>query len=931
MRLLRSIILAMLLAAGVARASAGNGRLYTSRDLSSAFVNCLAQTQQGYLWVGTSDGLDRFDGYHFVHYRHSDTDTTSLPHKLITALFTSSDGTLWVGTAKGLARYDSATDRFVTVRLPGKGGDTWRITQMAQQPDGRLVIATSGAGLFELAESATRGVPTKRYSDHKGDDFVPAVGVDSKGRVWTGSNDGQISCHDTRGRRLLAVQTGFGLPVTILNGAGGDVIVVCKNGTVVFSEALKIKSKTPAKYSLSSAFFTKTHGLLVGTAHGLMRLDAHGNGFEDIKIDNNDIDVTSTNVTAILADRQGNLWAGSAGRGLLFLAQKRRAFAVWTLAGQGIKTGSNISSVARAADGGVWVALRGDRLCHFTPQGHADRQVAAPDGLNFVYRDRTGQLWVGAATTLYRMDERSGRMSKVMTFSCDYLQAMTTPPTDPRLKRGGEAADPIFVATFGRGIAMISRSPVAQWRGEAFHMSQRDTKRGSVCNDWPFAMTVDSRGLLWVATSSGVSCYDPERNMFRPFGWRNLLEGISCLSVAEAANGDVIIGTERGLYLFDRRRNRVAAFPHAEALRDKSVPSIVTTEGGDFWCSTSAGLWHYVARQRQFVSHAADAGLPEREFTENTGLRLADGRLLFAANGSMAVFSPFAVEGDGRQPLSPTLTAVFVGGRRVRNHGLDFSYRDNSFTLEFSNFDFASAGSTVLEYRLDDGRWTALPQGQNAIVFSRLAPGTHKLLTRVSTGGRRSVARRLILTVRQPWYISTVALIVYALVVILLAAYIYWRRKSRMRQREAMEQMQSTIDRLLERSRRLKERQDDEVARLGQQVARPEVADADAALMDRVMASINRHVADADYDVAQMSSDAGLSRSQLHRKMKELTGLSPAEFLRNLRLEQAARLLKERNAGVSQVAYAVGFNSPNTFSKAFKLRFGCSPKEFAEQ
>lgn len=931
MRTLRTIIFILLPAFALAGAKAATGRLYTSRELSSAFVNCLTQTRQGYLWAGTGEGLDRFDGYHFAHYRHSDGDTTSLPHKLVTALFTSRRGTLFIGTAKGLARYDEANDRFVRISLPGKGGDTWRITQMTQLPDGRMLIGTAGGGLFELAEGQTRGAHSKRYSYRKGGDYVHAVGVDPKGRVWTGGNDGLVSCYGTDGRRLLSVRPGLGLPVTIVNGAGGDMIVVCKNGVIVFSGSLAVKSRATADCAISSAFFTEAHGLLLGTAHGLMRPNANGTGYEAVDTGGTDTGLGSTNVTAIFTDRQGNVWIGSAGRGLLALVRQRRAFTVWTLDGQGIRTGSNISSVARASDGGVWVTLRGASLYHFTPHGQADRKVAAPKGLNFIYRDREGQLWVGAATTLYRMDERSGHMTKVRTFDCDYLQAMAAPLTDPHLQTGGEAADPIFVATFGRGMAMIPRSPVAEWRGETFHMAQRDTKRGSVCNDWPFAMTVDSRGLLWIATSSGVSCYDPSRDTFRPFGWRNLLEGVSCLSVAEAGGGDIIIGTERGLYLFDRRRNRVAPFPHGEVLRDKSVPSIVTTRGGDFWCSSSAGLWHYVARLRQFVSHAADAGLPESEFTENTGLRLDDGRLLFAANGSMAVFSPSTVDGNGQRPIPPTLTAVIVDGRRERRKSLDFDYRVGDVTIEFSNFDFADAPVTVLEYRLDGGSWTALPQGQNAIHLAPPAPGTHQLDTRMAAGGLRSATHSLTLSVRQPWYRTPLACAVYIAAILSLAVYIYWRRKSRMRQREAMGRMQDTIDRLMAHSRRLKERQDAEVARRNHEVEQPKVADLDAALMDRIMQSINKHIGDADYNVEQMASDAGLSRAQLHRRMKELTGLSPAMFLRNLRLEQAARLLRQRKGGVSQVAYAVGFNSLNTFSKAFKLRFGQSPTEYAGQ
>ena len=146
-----------------------------------------------------------------------------------------------------------------------------------------------------------------------------------------------------------------------------------------------------------------------------------------------------------------------------------------------------------------------------------------------------------------------------------------------------------------------------------------------------------------------------------------------------------------------------------------------------------------------------------------------------------------------------------------------------------------------------------------------------------------------------------------------------------------MEELKVTIDNLLAKNFRLKDKYSGAERERKEQVEQRDVNDNDKQLMDRIMQSINKNLDNSDYTVETMSADAGLSRSQLHRKMKELTGLSPSEFLRNLRLEQAARLLRERKANVSQVAYAVGFSTLGNFSKAFKQHFGVSPTEYAAQ
>jgi len=102
------------------------------------------------------------------------------------------------------------------------------------------------------------------------------------------------------------------------------------------------------------------------------------------------------------------------------------------------------------------------------------------------------------------------------------------------------------------------------------------------------------------------------------------------------------------------------------------------------------------------------------------------------------------------------------------------------------------------------------------------------------------------------------------------------------------------------------------------------------ALMKRVMASVNKHLSDSDFNIEVLTQEVGLSRTQLHRKMKEMTGVSTADFIRNIRLREAARLLKEHKINITQVAYEVGFNNQGHFSTVFKKYYGMTPSEYAE-
>ena len=146
----------------------------------------------------------------------------------------------------------------------------------------------------------------------------------------------------------------------------------------------------------------------------------------------------------------------------------------------------------------------------------------------------------------------------------------------------------------------------------------------------------------------------------------------------------------------------------------------------------------------------------------------------------------------------------------------------------------------------------------------------------------------------------------------------------------SMEELHILIDNLVDNVRRLRgkfsgaQKQEEKVEKV-------EVKGNNDALMERIMKCINENLQDPDFNVERLTEKVGISRAQLHRKMKEITGISAGDFIRNLRLEQAARLIKEKKINVTQVAYAVGFNNQTHFSTIFKKHFGMTPTEYSEQ
>ena len=146
----------------------------------------------------------------------------------------------------------------------------------------------------------------------------------------------------------------------------------------------------------------------------------------------------------------------------------------------------------------------------------------------------------------------------------------------------------------------------------------------------------------------------------------------------------------------------------------------------------------------------------------------------------------------------------------------------------------------------------------------------------------------------------------------------------------SMEELHVTIDNLIKNMQRLRGKFSGALIQ-EERIKNKNIDSNNDLLMDRIMKFVNENLSNSDYSIEQMASDIGLSRAQLHRKMKEITGVSASDFVRNLRMQQAAKLLKEHKVNISQVAYAVGFTNEAHFSTVFRKHFGIPPSEFVNK
>ena len=917
------------------------GLFFTSDKLSNTNITSICQDKSGYIWIGTENGLNRFDGYKFTVYKNDPQDSTSLMFNIVNKVFCDKSGNLWVGTNTGLQRYDDTTSSFITYN--SSVFERARISDVCQLSDGRVLVGTAGFGLFQADAASHTLTLLKDYEANDSDKFFGHLLVEADGSLWKDGNKG--FGHIKPGQRPQ-VFTGRHNPPMAFADAGGKVLVMNRHQLSAFANGLfqddyfdvsEVSSLNPHYWTVMRDHLGNIY---IGTrGSGLLWIPKGQRKVQRYQFHVAGVNMNTSTIQTLFEDRQGNLWVGCWHKGLLVIPGQKAQFTSWSFSGQKHDIGNYVSSLCQGDEGITWCTVRDEGVFGFNADGRLVAHPAAPAWTEFIHRDSKGNFYVGAGTDIYSYSPQSGHASKLLSFDCNMMNGMTD-----------DGRGHLFFSAFGRGMLCYDTAT-----GETRHFSQTSNLKpqtSNLCNDWIMSMTADHSGRIWIATTNGVCCYDIDADSFKPFGWDSILEGKRCECLCETSHGDMLIGTMEGLFVWRRSTGMVEEFQGAGQLRGLTIGHIVQDRSGDIWCATTMGIWHYRAADGQWVSHISGSGLTDREFIPNAGLYIPqDDRIFFATSEGITTFTPQQVQGAASELGDIKLTNMSFGGQPVGHETSDFSfpYSENVISMEFSLMNFLDAANTVFEYRLShNAEWTRNGEGQNAITFAHLPIGTYLLEVRAIVGGEVSLPSVYTITIEAPWYRTTWAYILYLLGLLGILVFVILKWRQRMHRQldedkrlfiaETTEEIRSPLDLIIEAAESSTtniqsaiEVIDSNARRIDQYIRDIEVKGNDELLMERIMKCINENISNSELDVSLICNEAGISRTHLHRKMKEMTGLTVHDFIQNIRMEQAVRLLTEQKINITQVAYTVGYSSQPSFSAAFRKHFGVSPTEYISQ
>ncbi len=728
--------------------------LTVKEGLSQADVNCILQDSRGFMWIGTQDGLNRYDGYVFKVYKQDPGNPRSLNDSWIVSIAETPDGTLWVGTLVNptfLNRFDRLTETFTQVPLdsaPLRGARISAVRPSYEDVFGDVWSGTLGGGLMRR-NSRTGGLTTYKHNPAEpgsiADDRVFSVAGDHLGEIWIGTHEG-LDRFDRR------------------------------SGSFVH---YRHDEKDPQSLSdnwVWPIFEDRTGVLWIGTFRGgLNRFDRATGRFVRFRHQESDPrSISDDRLYSIYQDTSGLIWVGTAEHGVDRFHPELSAFARYSHAPADPASliNNNVVSAFVARSGIPWIGTRGglerldrstQKFTHYTHDPSNPRSIA-DNTVECMVEDRSGLMWVGTvAGGLDRFDPRTGQFSH---FRHDPSNAKSL--SDNRIYALADGRDGVlWVGTYGGGLNSFDRSS-----GTFTCYAHNDSMPGSLGAPGIFALCEDHDGVLWVGTfGGGLDRLSRETGTFTHFRHDDADTGslsnnvVACIHEDRA--GTLWVGTAGGLNRFDRGTGKFRRYSQKDGLPNDVIFGILEDDRGYLWMSTNRGLSKFDARRELFRNYDENDGLQGNEFNQGAyGSDPRTGEMYFGGGNGFNLFHPDSVRENPFMP--PVVFSSFTrynnddkDGKPIEEKGVSakseivLSYKDNVAIFEFAALNYYNTFKNQYAYRLEgyNDNWIRLGTDHRA-TFTNLDGGGYTLNVRGSNndGVWNDEGASLRLIVMPPWW-----------------------------------------------------------------------------------------------------------------------------------------------------------------------------------
>jgi len=753
--------------------------IFTQEDgLPNNHVQCIYQDSKGWIWIGTSQGLSRFDGYSFVNFLPNPEDSTSLKGNLVRVITEDKNGNLLVGTENGglnvfdreLERFSHPLNNFANLKF-----NDISVNAIADDGKGNFYIGTNfNILIFDSSGTIASLKPEMPGVESFEGNFVRNLQPDLDGRLWVGTNDGlfiynpdnnlikpfPLPFQANQNKEIWEIFLDDEGAVWVGTYSSGLFLISPEDHTVtsVLLEPGVSRNETVRYVSkgVFGEFWIGTRGGLYvwskekGEVTGLYQHDER----DPRSISNNSI-------LSVFNDKRGETWIGTRG-GLNLLAKSKQVFHHF-----GALPGDNNylnSSIIYAFwidnDGKIWIGTEDGGVNIFDPKtgkyeyltaGENDPNSISQNCIKAFLDDKQGNLWVG--TYLGGIDVINLKTREITHFKHDPEKSGTISDNrvwDFCLDRNNE----IWVATSG-GVDKYNR------KTKLFEHYPQLNGENQV--SW---IEPDSRGNLWMGGLDEVIVFNPEENEITRFPEH------SHTLFEDSKNRFWIATFDKGIARYTLENGPLKYYGEKDGLANNQTLSILEDQKGNLWISTNNGLSMFNTEKEFFRNFSRQDGLSNNQFCYRAGYKTRSGEMLFGSVSGFNLFNPEEIIFEETNvPLVFTDLKIFnksvpigEGEKAVlqksvsETEHLVLNYDQNMFTVEFAALNFVNSDKNLYSFMLEgfNRNWNE-PGTNRSATFTNLNPGDYTLRIKRVVPGTESPGKELQLkiTILPPFWKTT--------------------------------------------------------------------------------------------------------------------------------------------------------------------------------
>nr|WP_198284613.1 hybrid sensor histidine kinase/response regulator [Beggiatoa alba] len=790
------------------------------------------QDKQGFLWLGTQDGLNRYDGYHFTTYRNDPVSSNSLSNNEINTLFEDKQHNIWIGTENGLNRFDRQQEGFIRYlhdsNNPNSLSDN-SVWSVIEDYEGWIWVSTQQGGLNRLNPKTNEF--THYFYDSKNPKSLSSNTTwqlleDSRQRLWIGTDGGGLNR---------------------FNRQTGDFEHYLTDSTSLYS-------------TIISLFEDSKQRLWVGTANGLLLYNETTDRFEPYFLKTlsttlNSNDAGNLQIWAIGEDRQHHLWIGTDGNGLIQLnVQTRVENHYVNQSGNGL-TSDRILAIHLDQAGTLWIGTDGGGLnyydehnditfSHYLVETTKQENTLSNSNVLAIFEDKNGELWVGTDGGGLNRYDRERKTIKHYYYEANNPNSLVD---DTVRSIYEDRTGTLWVGTDAGGLQYLDRD-----NDQFVRIQHTVLKSKRLNNDMVRALYEDSRGIFWVGTKQGLFIFNRQLKTFAEASYDNRYDVTNTvLTIYEDHLGDLWVGTQGqgvkrylrsttgewvtytqqnanltndiishivesstgneiwistlggGINQFNRQTGKFTQISKQQGLPNNTIYCVLEDKRHDLWIASNRGLTQFIYPSQLAINYDSVDGLQSNQF--NSACFKSEHEMFFGGINGFNVFSPDSFKDDSPPP--PIVITGFklfnkpmseldkppIKQSILETKFISLDYTQSFFSFEFTALNFIQPEKNIYKYRLDgfDHDWNEIGNKRTAH-YTNVPAGTYTFRVTAANHEKNwnpQEAKIIIQILPAPWR-TVWAYLLYALIVIGIIGY-YLRQ-----QRRALHEKQAALDRI---------------------------------------------------------------------------------------------------------------------------------------